>query len=149
MIKTLKNGFGYLTFATAMDVSSQYSFCELIANACFDFDENKLNNLLCLFEDCPHKIGYISNLFIHPNDRGKGHGSELMDQFMSRQSNQTDFDFLFANSDHREGQALLHFYEKFGFEVVTESNGISLMINKGMAPEFKDELEVGCTYNHM
>jgi ribosomal protein S18 acetylase RimI-like enzyme len=137
----LKKGMGRLTcvFSEGFDDRSQLS---LQIEKLSDFDLDLSSFLLMYIEEKFEKIGFLGSVYIDGNDRGKGIGKHLMNEFENKVSSKTDIDFLYARIDNPQdkGFDLFEFYEKRGFEAVKYSNGELLMVNKGHANEIKREV---------
>lgn len=125
---------GKLESAFAKNYSEQGHILNAINRlTAFQHDSEKINALFYYLDDFTPSIGMVGSVLVDRSARGKGVGSNLMDQYMKEISSHTDIDILFARTDgpQRDGFSLEAFYQGYGFKAVHKSCGELLMVTKG------------------
>lgn len=102
-------------------------------------NQNMVDLFLSAIEERYNSVGFIQNVLVNQDSRGKGFGKALLDAFLQKECGFTGVDFLFASTCHaqRKGFNLVAFYRNAGFEPVFASNGDIFMANKGQAKVLK------------
>lgn len=137
MIET-KNKHGRirgLTISNISNIDEIYEAMSFGVNA----NQNMVDLFLSAVEEQYNSIGFIQNVLVNQDSRGKGFGKALLDAFLQKECGFTEVDFLFASTCHaqRKGFNLVAFYRNAGFEPVFASNGDIFMANKGQAKVLK------------
>ncbi len=133
-----KNEYGRIRGLTISDISNIDEIYEAMSFG-VNANQNMVDLFLSAIEEQYNSVGFIQNVFVNQDSRGKGFGKALLDAFLQKECGFTEVDFLFASTCHaqRKGFNLVAFYRNAGFEPVFASNGDIFMANKGQAKVLK------------